>query len=262
GPRVPAPRRPMRTLAHAYRRPTRTGWRPRPYGISFVMGAEGLELLGRYGEGAPMRLAQDPRRWGMPQPGEPQQPGPPPELITPVAPWLEERLFDRRLIMMHGALDSALATRTVAALMALEAAGAGEITLHMSTPEGDLNAAFAIVDALDMVTAPVHVVVTSRVGGAAIAVLAAADKRLAYRHATLRLCEPPGGRVVGTADEVAAAAGQYLRALEELIERIASVTGRPRSRVEDDLSTGRTLTAEEGLEYGLIDEIIGKPSQS
>jgi ATP-dependent Clp protease protease subunit len=115
------------------------------------------------------------------------------------------------------------------------------------------------VDAVDMVAAPVHAVVTSRVGGAAIAVLAAADRRLAYRHASLRICEPPGARVVGTADEVAAAAGHYLRALEELAERIVAVTGRPRSRVEDDLSAGRTLTALEAQEYGLIDEIIGKP---
>jgi ATP-dependent Clp protease protease subunit len=75
----------------------------------------------------------------------------------------------------------------------------------------------------------------------------------------LRLCEPPGHRLVGTADEVAAAAGQYLRAVEELAIRIAEVTGRPRSRVEDDLSTGRVLTAAEAHEYGLIDEIIGKP---
>lgn len=209
-----------------------------------------------------MRLAQDPRRWGVP-PGEPQQPwpGPPSEPGVPVAPWLEERLFDRRIVMMHGTLDGNAATRTVAALMALDAAGTDEIKLHMSTPDGELTAAFAIVDALDMVHAPVHAVVTSRVGGAAIAVLAAADRRLAYRHASVRICEPPGARVVGTADEVAAAAGAYLRELEELAERISAVTGRPRSRVEDDLSAGRALTAEEALEYGLIDEIIGKTGQ-
>jgi ATP-dependent Clp protease protease subunit len=63
--------------------------------------------------------------------------------------------------------------------------------------------------------------------------------------------------VSGTADEVAASAGQYLRELEELAERIAAVTGQPRSRVEDDLSTGRVLDAEQAREYGIIDEIVG-----
>jgi len=99
------------------------------------------------------------------------------------------------------------------------------------------------------------------VGGAAIAVLAAADRRLAYRHATVRISEPPAAMVVGTADVVAAAAGQYLRELEELAERIAVVTGKPRSRIEDDLSAGRVLTAAEARDYGLIDEIVGGPER-
>jgi ATP-dependent Clp protease protease subunit len=64
--------------------------------------------------------------------------------------------------------------------------------------------------------------------------------------------------VAGTADEVAAAAGQYLRELEEMAVRLAEVTGQPRSRVEDDLSAGRILTAEQAREYGLIDEIVGE----
>jgi ATP-dependent Clp protease protease subunit len=64
--------------------------------------------------------------------------------------------------------------------------------------------------------------------------------------------------VAGTADEVAAAAGRYLRELEELAVRLAEVTGQPRSRVEDDLSAGRVLSAAEAQEYGLVDEIVGK----
>jgi ATP-dependent Clp protease protease subunit len=64
--------------------------------------------------------------------------------------------------------------------------------------------------------------------------------------------------VTGTADEVTRAAGQHLRELEEVILRLAEVTGQPRSRIEDDLSAGRTLTAQEAVDYGLIDEIAGK----
>jgi ATP-dependent Clp protease protease subunit len=64
--------------------------------------------------------------------------------------------------------------------------------------------------------------------------------------------------VSGTADEVAAAAGRHLRELEEVIVRLAEVTGQPRSRIEDDLSAGRMLTAEQAREYGLIDDIVGQ----
>ena len=59
---------------------------------------------------------------------------------------------------------------------------------------------------------------------------------------------------------MAAAAGQYLRELEELAVRLATATGQPRSRIEDDLSAGRVLTAEQAVEYGLLDEIVG-PNQ-
>ena len=50
----------------------------------------------------------------------------------------------------------------------------------------------------------------------------------------------------------------YSRELEELAVRLAEVTGQPRSRVEDDLSAGRVLSAAEAQEYGLVDEIVGK----
>lgn len=195
----------------------------------------------------------DPRRWNMP----PHEPPSGPNL----SPWLEERLFDQRIVVLNGPLNGPAATRTAAALLSLDALGPDEIRLHMSAPDGDLTAAFAVVDALDTMLAPVHAVVTSQVGGAVIAVLAAADRRLAYRHATVRIAEPPAAMVVGTADVVAAAAGQYLRELEELAERIAVVTGKPRSRIEDDLSAGRVLTATEARDYGLIDEIVGGPER-
>jgi ATP-dependent Clp protease protease subunit len=175
-----------------------------------------------------------------------------------VAPWLAERLFDRRIVMLNGPLTSAAASQAAAALLTLDALGTEPVQLHLSAPDGDLNAAFAVVDAVDAMRAPLHATVTGEAGGAAIAVLAAAGRRLAYRHARIRLAEPRAASVAGTADEVAAAAGRYLRELEELAVRLAEVTGQPRSRVEDDLSAGRVLSAAEAQEYGLVDEIVGK----
>ncbi len=99
--------------------------------------------------------------------------------------------------------------------------------------------------------------VTTEAGGAVLALLAAAKRRMAYRHARIHLVEPHAAAVAGTADEVAAAAGQYLRELEELALRVAAATGQPRSRVEDDMAAGRMLTAVEAREYGLIDDLLG-----
>jgi ATP-dependent Clp protease protease subunit len=203
------------------------------------------------------RLRRDPfpRRpdpWQVPQ----EQPGGS-DASARMSAWLEERLFDQRIIVLRGWLDGALASQTVGALLALDALGPDPIQMHMSAPDGDLAAAFAIVDTIDALQAPVHAVVTSQVGGAAVLVFAAAGRRVSFTHALVRLAEPHVANVAGTADQVTAAAGQYLRELEEMAVRLASVTGQPRSRVEDDLNAGRTLTAEQGREYGLIDDILG-----
>nr|BFE75177.1 ATP-dependent Clp endopeptidase proteolytic subunit ClpP [Actinoplanes digitatis] len=187
----------------------------------------------------------------VPQQPEPWQSGP------AVPGWLEERLFDQRIVMIRGPLTAHAASGIAAALLTLDAAGLAPIQLHVASSGGDLNAAHAVTDVIDAMTAPVHAVVTSEAGEAVLAVLAAAERRSAYRHARFKLAEPRAGAVTGTADEVAAAAGQHLRELEEVVLRLVEVTGQSRSRIEDDLSTGRTLTSAEARDYGLIDEIVG-----
>ena len=182
----------------------------------------------------------------------PHQPG-----LTPGFPgWLEERLFDQRIVMLRGLITGETASGIAAALLTLDSAGPEVVHLHVSSPGGELGAALSVVDVLDALSAPVHALVTSEAGGAALAVLAAADQRAAYRHARFKLSEPRAAGVTGTADEVAAAAGQHLRELEEVVIRLAEITGRPRSRIEDDLSAGRALSAADALEYGLIDEVV------
>lgn len=178
-----------------------------------------------------------------------------------VPPWLQERLFDRRIVMLGGRLDPAAASNVAAALMTLDAIGVDPIQLHLTAVEGELSAAFAVVDAVTSMRAPVDVVIPSQAGGAALAVLAAARRRLAFPHARIRLVEPQAAIASGTAEKVAGAAGEHLRELEELIIALAEVTGQTRSRVEDDLSAGRILSASDAREYGLIDDIVGPSSE-
>jgi ATP-dependent Clp protease protease subunit len=188
-----------------------------------------------------------------PDPWQPPAPGAGPGLPG----WLEERLFDQRIVMVRGPLTAQAATGIAAALLTLDAAGPAPVRLHVASSGGELGAALAIIDVIDSMVAPVHAVVTAEAGGAVLGVLAAATQRAAYRHARFTLAEPRAAGVTGTADEVAKAAGQHLRELEEVILRLVAVTGQPRSRVEDDLSMGRRLSAEEARDYGLIDTVIG-----
>jgi ATP-dependent Clp protease protease subunit len=174
-----------------------------------------------------------------------------------MAPWLQERLFDRRIVILGSPLSGISASHAAAALVTLDAIGSEPVQLHVTSIDGELNAAFSVVDAIDSMRAEVHVVIPSQTGGAALAILAAASRRLAYPHARIRMSEPKASVAAGPAEKVAAAAGEHLRELDELIVRLAEVTKTPRSRVEDDLSAGRVLSASEAKEYGLIDEIVG-----
>jgi ATP-dependent Clp protease protease subunit len=193
-----------------------------------------------------------PRRRGFP----PAAPAPARTGDEGVGAWLEERMFDQRIVLLQGPIVATAANRASAALLTLDALGKDPVRLHISAPQGELTAVFALVDALDVMRAPVHATAIGEVGGAAVGVYAAAHRRLAYPHARFRLVEPAAEGVNGTADEVAAAAGRYLRALEDLVLRVARATGQLRNRVEDDFSAGRILDAAQACEYGLVDEVV------
>jgi ATP-dependent Clp protease, protease subunit len=203
-----------------------------------------------------MPLDEHPRRWNVP-PGMPQWSEQPPVDSGPtLAPWLEEKLFDRRIVILQGTVTAAAATRTAAALLTLDAQGADPIELHLRSPDGDLDAVFAVIDALDVMHAPVHALASAEIGGAAVGLYAVAPHRKAFPHTRFRLREPRAAGVSGTAEDVAHAAGHHLRVLDDLIVRIAEATNQPGSRIEDDLSRGRQLTAEEARDYGLVHEIV------
>lgn len=173
-------------------------------------------------------------------------------------PWLDEQLFGRRMLFLRGEIEPEMAARAAATLLALDAIGTDPITLHLSADQGSLAAVWTLVDALDAVHAPVHATAVGQVGAAALGVFCAAGERSAFAHARFRLAEPKVTSPGGTADQVVAEAGRYLRDLEDLVLRIASATGQPRSRVEDDLQSGRVLSAEDALTYGLISSIVSR----
>ncbi|GAA0728992.1 ATP-dependent Clp protease proteolytic subunit [Dactylosporangium roseum] len=179
--------------------------------------------------------------------------GPSPAQPTP---WLDEQLFGRRMLFLRGDIDAETAARAAAILLALDAAGTDPITMHLSADHGSLTAVWTLVDALDAVKAPVHATAIGQVGAAALGVFCAAGRRSAFAHARFRLAEPKVSSPGGTADQVVAEAGRYLRDLEDLVLRIAAATGQPRSSIEDDLQSGRVLSAEEALSYGLITDIV------
>jgi len=172
---------------------------------------------------------------------------------------LADRLLQRRILMLAGPLDQDAATRATAQLMLLDADSRQPVELHLSCPDGDLDAALMLADTLDLMRAPVTVTARGTVGGPALAVLAAADRRLAHPHAMLVLREPRG-TASGRADELAIAAEQHARRVRDLCRRLATATGRDVEAVAADLRQGRVLTAAEAVEYGLLHDVAALPA--
>src|SRR6266498_3932645 len=106
--------------------------------------------------------------------------------------WLQEQLFERRIVLLTGRLDDGAAAKAAAALLALDARGERPIELHLDSPDGALGAAFVLIDTADMLRSALRVLCRGQVGGPAIGVVAAADHRTAAPHTRFRLSQPTG----------------------------------------------------------------------
>jgi ATP-dependent Clp protease protease subunit len=168
--------------------------------------------------------------------------------------WLEEQLFERRIVLVTGRLDDDAAAKAAAALLALDARADRPIELYLDSPDGALEAAFALMDTADTLRSALRVLCRGRVGGPAIAVIAAADHRAAAPHTRFHLSQPTA-RFAGTPGEIAAQNRLQQELLWKLYGRLARRTGRPAEEIAEDMRRGRYLDATEALDYGLIDEI-------
>jgi ATP-dependent Clp protease, protease subunit len=168
--------------------------------------------------------------------------------------WLQEQLFERRIVLVTGHLDDGAAARAAAALLALDAGGERPIDLHLDSPDGALGAAFVLIDTAELLRSALRVLCRGQVGGPVIGVIAAADHSAASPHARFHLSQP-AARFAGTPEEIAAQSRQRQELLWKLYGRLARRTGQPAEEIAEDMRRGRYLDAREALDYGLIDQI-------
>ncbi|WP_211170469.1 ATP-dependent Clp protease proteolytic subunit, partial [Pseudonocardia bannensis] len=169
--------------------------------------------------------------------------------------WLAERLLDRRMVTLAGRLDPDAANRATASLALLDASADDPVQLRLCDVDADLDVAVTVLDTLDLMGVPVHATCLGKLTGAAVAILAVADRRIAAPHAILHLREPRT-RHCGHPRDITAHAEHHERLLRMLQERIAGACRRPADTVAADMRAGRVLTAEEARGYGLVDAII------
>ena len=140
--------------------------------------------------------------------------------------------------------------------MTLDATGDGPVQLHIDCPGGTLEAAFCLIDVIDLLGVDVIATCVGQAVGPAIGPLAVAHRRQATPHARLRLVEPTAS-MAGHPHDLDVWAAHHSAQVQRFAERLAAAVRRPVDAVADDLAAGRYLDAQEALDYGLIDEVCG-----
>jgi ATP-dependent Clp protease protease subunit len=167
---------------------------------------------------------------------------------------LTQRLFEQRVVLLHGPLQDTTASRASAELMTLDAEGDGAVTLRIDSADGSLALALTLMDVIELLGVPVRALCMGQVGGPAIGVLAVCHHRAAMPSTRFSLREPTT-QMESPAREVEQWA--RLRADERALftGRVAAAIGKPAAIVAESFAAGVFMGADEALDYGLIDEI-------
>jgi ATP-dependent Clp protease protease subunit len=166
-----------------------------------------------------------------------------------------DRLLEQRVIVLGGRLDDPVASRVTAQLLLLGGRDARPIELHLACTEADLEPSLALAGAVELVEAPVHAIARGTLRGPAVAVLCAAQQRAAHRH-TMFVLSLPQFTGEGTAGQLAGLAEQHERQVARLRDLITRASGRAVADVAADLEAGRVLSADEAIEYGLVNQLL------
>jgi len=132
-----------------------------------------------------------------------------------------------------------------------------EIMLYINSPGGSITAGMAIYDTMRYLKCEVATVCVGMAASMAAFLLAAGakGKRKALPHAEVMIHQPLGG-ARGQATDIQIHAEQILRVKKMMNELLSQNTGKPLKTVEKDVERDHFLTAEQALDYGIIDEII------
>lgn len=168
------------------------------------------------------------------------------------------RLLKDRIIMLSGPVDDHMANSIIAQLLFLDAQDPEkDIYIYINSPGGSVTAGLAIYDTMRFVNADVQTIVIGMAASMGSVLLAAGQKgkRYALPNSEVMIHQPLGG-AQGQATEIEIAARHILQTRERLNNILSEATGQPIEVIENDTDRDNFMTAEQALEYGLIDEIL------
>ena len=168
------------------------------------------------------------------------------------------RLLRERIIFLGTPIDDMVANLIVAQLLLLDSENSEkDIMLYINSPGGSVTAGLAIYDTMQHIRADVSTICLGQAAsmGAFLLSSGAKGKRLALPHSRVLIHQPLGG-AQGQATDIEIQANEIIRIKKSLNSILASNTGQPLKKIEKDTDRDYIMTAQEAVEYGMIDKVI------
>ena len=168
------------------------------------------------------------------------------------------RLLRERIIFLGDEVNDATASLVVAQMLFLESEDPGkDINLYINSPGGSVTAGMEIYDTMNYVKCDVSTICMGLAAsmGAFLLSSGAKGKRLALPNAEIMIHQPSGG-AKGQATEIQIVAENILKTKKKLNEILAANTGQTVEKIAEDTERDNFMSAEEALQYGLVDRIL------
>lgn len=176
------------------------------------------------------------------------------------------KLFEDRIIFLGVQVDDASADDVMAQLLVLESQDPErDITLYINSPGGSFTALTAIYDTMQYIKPDIATVCLGQAASAAAVLLAAGatGKRLALPNARVLIHQPAmASGDYGQASDIEIQANEVLRMRQWLEETISKHSNRTVDQVRSDIERDKILTADQAVEYGLVDQVLGSRKTS
>ncbi|MFB7910422.1 ATP-dependent Clp protease proteolytic subunit [Kitasatospora sp. NPDC056076] len=169
------------------------------------------------------------------------------------------KLFEERIIFLGSQVDDVSANDIMAQLLCLESMDPDrEIQMYINSPGGSFTALTAIYDTMQYVKPDITTVCMGQAASAAAVLLAAGTpgKRMALPNARILIHQPYTETGRGQVSDLEIQAKEIFRMREQLEQMLSKHSNKPVEQVREDIERDKILTAEEALEYGLVDQII------
>jgi ATP-dependent Clp protease protease subunit len=173
------------------------------------------------------------------------------------------RLLRERVIFLVGPVDDMTANVIVAQLLFLEADNPDkDISLYINSPGGSVTAGMAIYDTMQFIKPDVSTLCIGQAASMGALLLAAGEKgkRFCLPNSRVMIHQPLGG-FQGQASDIEIHAKEILFLKEKLNQILSSHTGQTLKKIAADTDRDNFLSAEQSVEYGMVDQVISKRSQ-